>query len=81
MNLALEIPDDRDLGEEEFVEKFVIVNSLVPGSKLYTKYYNETYIVKYIQDKWIWLEDDEGSRFRIGSSDIKRLNLFLIKEN
>lgn len=81
MTLALEIPDDRDLGEEEFVEQFVIVNSLAPGSKLYTKYYNETYIVKYIQDKWIWLEDDEGSRFRIGSSDIKRLNLFLIKED
>lgn len=78
--ITLKFPNAKVLSEEEFVKRFVSLNNLKAGSKLYSVCYNEVCTIKYIQDKWIWLEDEDGEKFRIGSQDIWNLG-FIFEDN
>lgn len=81
-SFTLKIPNREGLSDEEFMEQFVIINNLEIGSKMYSFKYNEAYTVKYIQDKWIWLEEEEDKdRYRIGSYEVESGSYLVVNED
>ena len=81
-SFTLKLPNREGLSDEEFMEQFVVLNNLEIGSKMYSFKYNEAYTVKHIQDKWIWLEEEEDKdRYRIGSYEIESGAYLVVSED
>lgn len=82
MNFTLKIPSREGLSDEEFVEQFVTLNNLEIGSRMHSFKYSESYKVKHIQDKWIWLEEEEdGDCYRIGSYELESGAYLVVAED